>query len=81
MHKPLSKEKLEKLSTQRLLEVLKRARIFHEALYCSCCQLPLWETDRFYSEKDWNDKNEIATRYLIDIKEVLSSRPHLERKK
>ncbi|MFA6049880.1 MAG: hypothetical protein WC761_01665 [Candidatus Paceibacterota bacterium] len=80
MHKPLSKEKLEKLSTQRLLQVLRIARIIHEGLYCSCCQLPLWETDRFYSEKEWKQNNEMIEKYLADIKNVLSGREHLEKK-
>jgi hypothetical protein len=76
---PLSREQLEKLSTQRLLQVLKVARRAELGLWCPCCNLPRWEVDKCLTEAEWKREKEEADFYLSNIKAVLATREHVER--
>ena len=76
---PLRREQLEKLSTQRLLQILKVARRAEINLWCSCCNLPSWEVDKFLTEAEWKREKDEADSYLANIKAVLATREHVER--
>ena len=79
---PLSDEKLRRLSTQRLLEVLKLARRWASLAMCESCGESLTvcvgvsEEDR----TEWKKDQAEADAYEARIKALLATRPHLERR-
>lgn len=86
----LSLDKLEKLSTQRLLQVLKAARACSQAeskaRYCDCCGTPyseLYPQDKgYYKKQEQQEQLEWELRnYYKTIKSILSERGNVEKGK
>lgn len=75
----LNEEQLNKLSTQRLINILKKARITKSRMYyceiCgdNACDIHLEEMDKVLVEN--------AENYYNLIKEILTTREHMPRKK
>jgi hypothetical protein len=76
---PLPKERLDRLSTHRLLQVLKVARRAEFRLYCPCCNMPTWQTEGGTTEAEWKRDKDEAESYIANIKAVLATREHVER--
>jgi len=80
----LTQEQLEKLSTQRLLQVLKAARACYSAankgLHCECCGTPyleLYPDDRSH-KKDLKDALVLYNYYDL-IRNILSMRENVKK--
>jgi len=76
--KRFSVEQLNKLSTQRLLSLLKRNRSYYHGL--SYGGLSTWDIYEVTSDKDFKINVEFFNKYMKDIKNILDTREHIGKK-